>query len=63
MKQLLPLLSVAEVAKRLGVSTRTVYRYLHLKKGRLNGHKLADKTWRIDPADLEEFIEGKGETA
>mgnify|MGYP001557849527 FL=1 len=51
------LLCIAEVARRLGVSPRTVYHYL--RDGKLKGTKLAGKTWRINPADLREFVKQK----
>lgn len=47
-------LSVAQVAKRLGVSTETVYNYC--KRGLLGGQYIKNNvkgTWRIDIESLE----------
>lgn len=48
------LLSVAEVANRLGVHTDTVR--AHIKNGRLMQIKLSPRCLRIDPASVERFI-------
>ena len=47
------LLTLYEVAERLGVHYMTVYRYV--RTGRLDGHKVGVE-WRVDPDDLEAFI-------
>ncbi len=47
------LLTLYEVAERLGVHYMTVYRYV--RTGRLDGHKVGVE-WRVDPNDLEAFI-------
>lgn len=43
-----------EVAKRLGVSVYTIHGLL--KSGQLHGYRIT-RRWRIDQADVEEFIE------
>ncbi len=49
-----PLLTPEEVAYRLNVPERTVLRWL--RSGYLQGIK-AGKEWRVEPAELEEFIQ------
>lgn len=46
------LLTLREVAKRLRVSERSVFRYIH--KGRLKATKIG--YWRISQKDLLDFI-------
>jgi len=43
-------LSVDEAATLLGVTTGRVYQLL--LAGRIKGHKLGEKTWAIDPAEI-----------
>jgi excisionase family DNA binding protein len=50
------LLSVREVAQRLGVSTATVYALC--QSGRLPCARVLN-AFRISPADLEDYIEAK----
>jgi len=55
------MLSINQVAERLGVSIRTVYKYV--RDGRLKAVKLGplkQDTWRIREEDFEEFIRPKG---
>jgi excisionase family DNA binding protein len=47
------LLTLYEVAERLGVHYMTVYRYV--RTGRLDGHKVGVE-WRVNPTDLDDFI-------
>ena len=46
--------TLAEVAERLKVSRRTVYRWI--QAGDLPAYKLGQE-WRIQGADLEKFLE------
>lgn len=48
------LLTPDEIADQLKVSKVTVMRYL--KSGRLKGHQLAGKLWRVYQRDLDTFI-------
>ena len=48
-----PLLTPGEVAQRLNTSKRNVLDWL--RSGLLTGIKVG-KEWRVDPADLEDFI-------
>ena len=48
------LLSLKEVAKRLRVSERSIFRYIH--KGKLRATKIG--YWRIAESDLEKFLLG-----
>ena len=51
------MLKTREVAKRLGVTPRTVARWIRqgeLKAVRINGH-----TWRVREEDLAEFIDSR----
>jgi excisionase family DNA binding protein len=54
------ILSVNQVAKKLGVSPGAVYRYI--RSGKLKAFKLGGKEtrrhWRIKEIDLHEFIGG-----
>ena len=43
-------LSVHEAASLLGISTGRVYQLLIA--GRMKGHKLGEKVWAIDPAEV-----------
>lgn len=49
-------LSVEQVAKKMSVSTKTVYRMIH--SGKLNAHKLSPRCIRISETDIEEFMKG-----
>lgn len=51
------LLSVAEVARRAGVSKRTVYR--EIDRGALPAHHVGHQL-RIDPADFRAYLNGGG---
>lgn len=46
------LLKIKDVAKRLEVSERTIFRYIHSK--RLKAYKLGH--WKIKQSDVEKFI-------
>lgn len=48
------LLTVREVAERLGISSRSVWSML--SNGRLTGLRLGAKTIRIEAAELERFV-------
>ena len=48
-------LTVAEVAERLGVSTRTVLRYI--ERGQLKAKKLPGGSYRILPEDADAALE------
>jgi len=50
----LPLISTKEAAKRVGISTRTLYRYT--EHNRIPFIKL-DGVLRFEPNDIERFIE------
>ena len=50
-------LTVEQVAERLAVCRLTVYRLI--KSQRLRAYSLVPGgTWRIEPADLDEFLKG-----
>lgn len=49
-----PHLTVAVVADQLGVTEKTVYRYI--KAGRLKAVRLGTRLLRIDPASVEELL-------
>jgi len=51
------LISLAEASARLGVTIHTTRRWV--KEGKLKGYKLGDRTYRLNPADLDAFIQGK----
>ena len=48
--------SVEQVAKKMSVSTKTVYRMIH--SGKLKSHKLSPRCIRISDADIEEVMKG-----
>jgi excisionase family DNA binding protein len=52
------LFTISEVAKRLGISRRTVYRYI--KKGKLKATKISQtplyQVLRISEKDLNQFL-------
>jgi len=54
----LKLYSIAETAKILGVSTRTVYRLMEPKSGKnqLKAAKIGN-VWRVSETDLRQFID------
>lgn len=56
MKQLI---SVKEAAKTASVSTQTVRRWIH--SGQLPYMKISARLFRIDPEDLNQFINGHKE--
>ena len=45
-------LSIEEVAKKLGLNYKTIFRYIHSKK--LEATKIG--RWRIEESELESFI-------
>ncbi|OGY40769.1 MAG: hypothetical protein A2570_01425 [Candidatus Brennerbacteria bacterium RIFOXYD1_FULL_41_16] len=45
-------LTIEQVAKKLDLNYKTIFRYIHKKK--IKATKLG--RWRIKPKDLEEFI-------
>jgi excisionase family DNA binding protein len=49
-----PLLSVVQVAKLLGICTKTVYR--HIGDGRLKAVR-AGRLWRVSPEAVGEFLQ------
>ena len=49
-------LTVEQVANRLAVCRLTVYRLI--KSERLAAYRIGQGSWRIEPADLEQFLEG-----
>ena len=49
------LLTVEQVARRLAIQETTVRQWL--REGILPGIKINSRAWRIDPVDLEAFIE------
>jgi excisionase family DNA binding protein len=49
------LLTPEQVAERLSVSRHTVMKWL--REGTIAGHKLRGKIWRIDPTEVQAFIE------
>ena len=49
------MLTPQEVAKILGVHTKTVHQWL--RSGKLGGIKISYRAWRIPRATLEQFIE------
>jgi excisionase family DNA binding protein len=49
------LLTPEQVAVRLAISRLTAMKWLRPSK--IPGHKLGRKTWRIDPADLDAFLQ------
>lgn len=51
------LYTIKEVAELIGVSKRTIFRYIHTNSTpQLKAFKVG-KTWRISEMDLMEFIE------
>ena len=48
------LLTCEQVAKKLGVSIFTVYRYI--KAGKLKAIKYTERNFRIDEKDLNQFL-------
>ncbi len=51
-----PLLKLQDVASKLGVSLRQVWRYIN--DGRLPVRRLSARTVRVRAEDLEAFIQG-----
>ncbi len=47
--------TLQEVADRLKVSYRSVYRWVHA--GRLPAYRVGEREWRVRNADLERFLE------
>ena len=54
MRKQMKLLKTREVAKRCGVTPRTVA--VWLREGELKGVKLNGHTWRVEEAELKKFI-------
>lgn len=54
------LMNLEQVAKRLGVSGRTVVRFV--ENGELIGFKVG-KNWKFEEADVEAYIQKKREQA
>lgn len=54
-------LSPKQAAERLGVCRKTIWR--HIKAGNLKAYHISAKTIRIDPKDLEEFVERENKEA
>lgn len=48
------LLSTADVAKELNISSVTVQKLLN--KGELRGIRIGSKIWRVRKSDLEEYV-------
>lgn len=53
MTQLEPWLSVEEIAKHLGVSKETVYRWLERKT--IPAHRMG-KLWKFKPSEVDEWV-------
>lgn len=51
------LLKTKEVARRLGVTSRTVSKWI--RDGELKAIKLNGRVWRVREEDLDEFIESR----
>jgi len=49
-----PLMTIPEVARRLGVCRATVWRWVN--SGRLPGSKVGPNTWRFSEANIQEFL-------
>jgi excisionase family DNA binding protein len=49
------LLTPEQVAERLSVSRHTIMKWL--RDGKLAGRKLGGKIWRIEPDEVQAFIE------
>ncbi len=47
-------LTLKEVARRLDVSERTITRLA--ESGELAGYKVGKRSWRFEPADVEDYI-------
>jgi excisionase family DNA binding protein len=50
-----PLLTVEQAAERLNTTSRTVRNYIN--SGRLAGIQMSNRSWRVEEAELEAFIE------
>jgi excisionase family DNA binding protein len=53
----LPLLEVFQVARRLNVSPESVRRLLRARK--LSAIRLGTRCWRVDPVDLQAFVDAQ----
>ncbi|MGC4048342.1 MAG: helix-turn-helix domain-containing protein [Paludibaculum sp.] len=53
-----PFMTIAEVAARVGVSTKTVRR--EIKRGRLHAYRIG-ATWRVSLEQLEGWLEAGGQ--
>ena len=51
------MLSTAQVAEHYGVNPATVRRWI--AAGRLKAERIGDRSWAIDPGELEEFTRPK----
>ena len=49
------LLTPEQVAERLAISRLTVMKWL--RTGKIRGRKLGRKTWRVDPDELDAFLQ------
>lgn len=57
----LKMYSVVETAGLLGVSTRSVYRFMNQEKNPLRASKIGS-VWRIAETDLQRFIDNGSNT-
>ena len=55
------LLTPEQVAERLAISRLTVMKWL--RQGKIRGQKLGRKTWRVNPEDLEAFLQRRAHPA
>ena len=53
MQQIEPWFSVEEIARHLGVSKETIYRWL--EKGQIPAHRLG-KLWKFKPSEVDEWV-------
>ena len=56
-QQIEPWFSVEEIARHLGVSKETVYRWL--EKGQIPSHRLG-KLWKFKPTEVDDWIRSGG---
>jgi excisionase family DNA binding protein len=57
MQQIEPWFSVEEIARHLGVSKETIYRWL--EKGQIPAHRLG-KLWKFKPSEVDDWIKKGG---
>lgn len=53
MQQIEPWFSVEEIARHLGVSKETIYRWL--EKSQIPSHRLG-KLWKFKPSEVDEWV-------